>query len=163
MLTAEDIQAIIRIMSDEHVASFFEQDEMVRMIMRGEPPARAEMESVAQNTALNRIMANATLMKGIMAMQDKLARQFEARDQERRMRLSTTLTELGFTADQVQTAMAASMDAEPGCHPLRVLQALRDNVTPSAADDARVVADDGLDTVVHEDDTTEDHTETASC
>ena len=138
MLTTDDIQAIMQIMSDEHVTSFFQQDEMVRMIMHGEPPTHADMEAVVQNTALNRIMANASLMKRIMAMQDKLARQFEARDDERRVRLSSLLTELGFTADQVQTAMA-STDAEPGCHPLRVLQALRDTtVTPAA----RVVEDD---------------------
>ena len=129
MLNAADILTILQIMSDARVSAFFEQDDIVRMIMSGDQPAKADVEGLVQNEPLNCIVQSESLMKKIMDIQDKLSSQFEEREQERKTQLARVLVELGFEQHAVDTAMASQRDG-PG-HLIGVLAALRPATTSS--------------------------------
>ena len=142
MLNAADIQTILQIMSDARVSAFFEQDDIVRMIMSGDQPANADLEGIVQNEPLNCIVQSESLMKKIMDIQDKLSSQFEAREQERKTQLAGILVELGFAQHAVDTAMASQHDG-PG-HLIGVLAALRPTTASAPAVPAATESADPL-------------------
>lgn len=126
----EDIRRVLSIMNNSKVASFFEQDHIMKLVMSGERPNDAEMKQIVANEHLNDIVQSSELMTDIMTLQDRLSAKYELREQGCREDLVQALVELGFDADAVERTIE-----EKGNNAIRVLQALKVSTTPASTAD----------------------------